>query len=118
MRLLASICRGKLSSLRGSQMPDEPKLNEPEITETKSHWNTANQVEFGPGAMAGRFYTNHIQANVTMFEVRVTFNFVTGVNEKSGRLLGQESLMVSMAPELASALHALLGRSIENYRNQ
>lgn len=77
--------------------------------------NLAGPIEFAPGANVGRFYANHASSNITLFEVRLLLNFITG-NNPEGKLMVQESLWVSMSPELAYAVHSLLTQALESYR--
>ncbi len=93
-------------------MSDETVSTGPKVS-----YSMATQVEYVQGANIGRFYTNHVQANVTMFEVRLHFNFVTGLNPATNKLQGLEAMLVSMSPELAGGLLALLARALETYQH-
>lgn len=85
-----------------------------EVTESqKSSASMANQVDY---QNISRFYANHAQLNVSLFEIRLIFNFLAGVNSETGHLMALDTMFVSMSPELAQSAYNLLGKALENYR--
>jgi hypothetical protein len=83
------------------------------IEGTKVTASMANTVDYGN---LGRFYANHVQVNVSLFEIRLIMNFVMGINPASQHLQALDTMYISMSPELAAATYALLGQAIENYK--
>ncbi len=75
----------------------------------------ANPVDF---ASITRFYANHTQVNVSLFEIRLVASFVVGINPENHHLLAPESLILSMSPELAASAHRLLGKALEAYARE
>lgn len=75
--------------------------------------NMANQVDYN---QIGRFYANHAQINLSLFEIRLLANFVTGINSENGHLMASETMMISMSPEMAETVHRLLGKALEAYQ--
>jgi hypothetical protein len=93
-------------------MPDEPALSQPIVESGKTSANMANQVD--PMSIS-RFYANHAAINISLFEIRLIMGFVSGINAENGHLVALEQFLVSMSPELAKAVHSLLGKALENY---
>lgn len=85
------------------------------IVETgKTVANMANQVD---AINLSKFYANHAQVNISLFEIRLVMNFVTGVSSADGHLVALEQMLVAMSPELAKAVHGMLGKALESYVN-
>jgi hypothetical protein len=91
-----------------------PNESGPQVNIKTTQVDMGASVDYAAGATFSRFYANHTQASVTLFEIRLILNFVTGLNA-SGRLEAVEALILSLSPELASMLHGLLGKILENY---
>ncbi len=83
-----------------------------ELKSTQQTTSMASQVDYSNIA---RFYTNHVQANISLFEIRLILNFVHGINSETGHLMAGDTMFVSMAPEMAQALHNILGKALEGY---
>jgi hypothetical protein len=86
-----------------------------EIEATESQKRTASMAGVVDYTNIARFYANHAQINITLFEIRLVMNFLSGINPENNHLVALETMFVSMSPELARAVHALLGRALENY---
>ena len=91
-------------------MPDEPISEEPKHIVSK-----APEVEY---TNVARFYANHVQLNMSLFEVRLVMNFIHGVNSENNHLMAMETMFISMSPELARATYNILGRALEAYQRQ
>lgn len=91
-------------------MSDEQATNESK----KQTASMAAPVEY---VNIQRFYANHFQVNLSLFEIRLVANFLTGVNEK-GHLVALETMLISLSPETAQAVYNLLGRALESYKSQ
>lgn len=84
----------------------------PGMVETKTVANMANQVD---AVNLSKFYANHANVNISLFEIRLVLNFVTGVNPENGHLYALEQMLVAMSPELTKAVHGMLGKALESY---
>ena len=95
-------------------MADEARTT---AEQPKSGTETA-ALEFARGAGRMMFYANHGQASISLFEIRLLLNFVQGVNPETNRLVIDSNLTLVLSPEMAAAIHRVLGSALENYKKQ
>lgn len=98
-------------------MPEQGKILVPQQGPTPEPDKDAHQpaeLDFSQ-AEYKRFYANHVMATMSLFEIRVVFNSVQGIDPQSNKLVVDETMSVRMAPELAAALLATLQRNLNDY---
>ncbi len=64
-------------------------------------------------AQGMRFYANHAAASATLFDIRLVFSDIEIAGD---HLKAIQTLTILMSPELAQMVHALLGRTLQNYK--
>lgn len=93
-----------------------PNENEPDQTEilhqTQQAW--MSNIDYSK-TKETRFYTNHVIANVTAFDIRMIMSDVDidGVNQK---LVANSTTVLVMSPRLAVFLQASLAQAIQGYQ--
>lgn len=99
-------------------MPDQGTILTPDQSPSSEQVdklaNLAAELDFSQ-AEYKRFYANHVTATLSLFEIRVMFSSVQGIDPKSEKLVVDETLHVRMAPELALALVVALQKNLRDY---
>lgn len=83
-----------------------------EITEEAPQILRNNKVDFSKVEGNFRFYGNHASVSMTPFDLRLMVNDVDVVG---GVVTAKQSLTLLMTPELATLIHIILGKSLENH---
>ena len=91
------------------QQSDQPEVNDAVGTEQKTV--DFSKVDYSK-AQGARFYANHAQTAVTLFDIRLTFGDVDIGNEGVSAV---QTVTILMTPELAVLTHNLLGRAVRQY---
>jgi hypothetical protein len=69
------------------------------------------EVDYSRAQMV-RFYTNHVGAQVSFFDIRLLLSTVR-IEDK--RLVSDETVTVLMTPELAIVLRQILDKALQSY---
>jgi hypothetical protein len=96
-------------------MPDESKSspNESQLAGVTTPL-TQEEVDY-TNVVKRTFYANHGQAVSSLFEMRLVFNYVDGVDLGTNKLIGRENLTVVMSPEMGMLICRALATNLQQY---
>ncbi|HUG81632.1 MAG TPA: DUF3467 domain-containing protein [Bryobacterales bacterium] len=88
------------------------------IEEQKAGSKVVANLVRQPAANFLSIHTNNAMVNTTFFDIRITFGEFTGYDKNKDQAIVTDIVAVSMSPEHARALHAILGKNLEIYEKE
>ena len=95
-------------------MPEEQASTAPPQSEVSGKEPQSYPIDFGQ-ADYRRFYANHVQSSMSLFELRLILSNIQGFDQERGKLVADEALHVIMSPELAWGLLGVLRNALHDY---
>jgi hypothetical protein len=99
--------------MESQKRPDSQDVPVTEEPQKQAHWSN---IDYSATSRT-MFYADHVQANITLFDVRLLLSNVR-VDSERGMLVAEQTLSLFMSPELADLTHTILGRALESYAKQ